>query len=101
MASEMASKYLALSDNLIGWVAAGLLASLFVIWQRLNQGPQISHFPLVGKEYGNRRKRIEAFLCHPVELYQEGYRLFKNQIYRLTMQDGESSLPVQPVYMLC
>lgn len=84
----MASAPLSLADNLPGWIVAGLAASVLILLRRLNSGPQISHFPLLGKEYGSRRKRIEAFLFHPVEMYQEGYRRFKDQVYRLTMPDG-------------
>lgn len=80
-----------LGDNLPGWILIGLLASAFLILQRLLSGrnTQITQFPLLGKEYGSRRKRVEAFLYRPVELYAEGYRRFKDQIYRLTMPDGD------------
>lgn len=79
-----------LGDHLPGWILVGLVASAFLLLRRLS-GPQaqISHFPLLGKEYGSRRKRVEAFLDRPVEVYAEGYRRFKDQIYRLTVPDGE------------
>lgn len=77
-------------DHLPEWILVGLVASAFLFLRRLS-GPQakISHFPLLGKEYGGRRKRIEAFLDKPAEVYAEGYRRFKDQIYRLTMPDSE------------
>lgn len=88
----MASTYLAPmvpeTGNLAGWIAVGLIASILILLQRLKAGPQLSQFPLLGKEIGSRRRRVEAFLYHPVELYQDGYRRFKDQIYRLTMPDG-------------
>lgn len=80
---------LQVADNLPGWIIAGLVATVFLLLRRLGSGHQLSKFPLIGKEYGNRRKRIEAFLAHPVEVYQEGYRRFKDEVYRLTMPDGQ------------
>lgn len=84
----MASVQLLLGDNLPGWIIAGLAATVFILLRRLGSGPRLSKFPLLGKEYGSRRKRIEAFIAHPVEVYQEGYRRFRDEVYRLTMPDG-------------
>lgn len=81
-----------LGDGLSGWAIAALLASIAVLLSRLASPPPLSGFPLVGQHYGSRNKRIEAFLYRPVELYAEGYRRFKDQIYRLTMPDGKHIL---------
>lgn len=80
---------LPVTENLPGWIVAGVVASIALLLHRLSTGPQISHFPLLGKEYGSRRKRIEAFLFRPVEVYQNGYQKFKDEIYRITMPDSE------------
>lgn len=76
-------------NNLPGWVLAGLLASAFLLLRRLSSGPRISQYPLFGKEYGNRSKRVEAFLTRSFEVYTEGYRQFRDQVYRLTVPDGD------------
>lgn len=77
-----------LGQNFSGWVFAALLATVVIVIHRLSSQSEITKFPLLGKEYGNRRKRAEAFLYQPVKLYEEGYRRFKTQVYRLTMPDG-------------
>jgi hypothetical protein len=78
-----------LGQNLPGWAFAGLIATIILIVHRLGSEQWgITKFPLLGKEYGNKRKRAEAFLYQPVKLYEEGYRRFKDQVYRLTMPDG-------------
>lgn len=77
-----------LGQNLPGWAFAALLATVIIVISRLGSQSPITKFPLLGKEYGNRRKRAEAFLYQPVKLYEEGYRRFKDQVYRLTMPDG-------------
>lgn len=79
---------LTLGQNLPGWAFAALIATVIIVVHRLSSSPDITKFPLLGKQYGNRRKRAEAFLYQPVKLYEEGYRRFKNQVYRLTMPDG-------------
>ena len=78
-----------LGQNLPGWTLVALIATVIVVVHRLGSQSNIARFPLLGKEYGNRRKRAEAFLYQPVKLYEEGYRRFKNQVYRLTMPDGK------------
>lgn len=85
----MAVMQLPLGDFLPGWIFAGLIASAFLFIRRVGTQSSISHFPLLGKECGSRRKRVEAFLYRPVEMYAEGYRRFKDEIYRLTMPDGD------------
>lgn len=77
-----------LGQNLPGWTIAAILATVAIVLHRLGSQSGITKFPLLGKQYGNRRKRAEAFLYQPVKLYEEGYRRFKNQVYRLTMPDG-------------
>ncbi|KAG8162698.1 hypothetical protein KVR01_007176 [Diaporthe batatas] len=78
-----------LGQNLPGWAFVALLATAIIIVHRLGSQPDINKFPLLGAQYGNRRKRAEAFLYQPVKLYEEGYRRFKNQVYRMTMPDGD------------
>lgn len=51
---------------------------------------EFSQYPLLGKELRGRRQRVEAYVTRPRELYAEGYRRFKEQIYRLTTTDGGS-----------
>lgn len=80
------------TDQISSWIAAGLLAIVFVLVQRLRSQPNVSNFPLFGKEYGSRRKRAEAFVRTPLEVYQKAYGVFKDQIYRLTTPDGKSTL---------
>lgn len=77
-----------LGQNLPGWAFAALIFTVIIAVHRLGSHSAITKFPLLGKEYGNRRKRAAAFLNEPVKLYEEGYRRFKNQVYRLTMPDG-------------
>ncbi|KAF3766428.1 cytochrome P450 [Cryphonectria parasitica EP155] len=77
-------------DSLLRLLAAGVLTGIVLLVHRIaSQGPQLAKFPLLGEEYGSRRKRIEAFMYQPAQLYQDGYRRFKDQIYRLTMPDGD------------
>jgi hypothetical protein len=45
-------------------------------------------FPLLGKEHGSYPKRVMAFLYHGESMYQEGYRMFKSSVYRITTLDG-------------
>lgn len=80
------------TDQISSWIAAGLIAVVFILVQRLRSQPNISNFPLFGKEYGSRRKRAEAFVRTPLEVYQKAYGVFKDQIYRLTTPDGKSAL---------
>lgn len=80
------------TDQISSWIVAGLIAAVFILVQRLRSQPNISNFPLFGKEYGSRRKRAEAFVRTPLEVYQKAYGVFKNQVYRLTTPDGKSAL---------
>lgn len=80
---------LPMGDNLPGWVFAGLLATVLLILRRFSSShSKFSQFPLLGKELGGRRQRVEAYVTRPRELYAEGYRRFREQIYRLTTTDG-------------
>lgn len=85
------------TEQVSSWVTAGLIAIVLILVQRLRSQPNLSSFPLFGKEYGSRRKRAEAFVRTPLEVYQKAYGVFKDQIYRLTTPDGESALNVQPI----
>lgn len=78
-----------LGDHLLGWILVGLVASVFLVFRRLGSQPNLSQFPLLGKEYGNRRKRVEEFLYRPVQLYAEGYSRFKDQVFRVSMPDSD------------
>lgn len=80
-----------LAVNSTSWIVAAFLASVLVLVYRLTaESRALSKFPLLGKELQSRRERVEKFFFHPVELYEEGYRIFKDQIYRLTFPDGQS-----------
>lgn len=88
---EMVLSHFQIGDHSFGWIVAGVLAAVVLLVQRLNSQRGLSRFPLLGgKEYGNRRKRIEAFMARPTEVYKKGYELFKEQIYRLNTPDGQS-----------
>lgn len=89
----MASTYLQTGD-LSSWIAAGVIGIVLILVQRLST-PNISKFPLFGKEYGSRRKRAEAFVHTPVDVYHKAYETFKNQIFRITTPDGQS-IPFEP-----
>lgn len=80
-------------DNVLGWMAACLVTGLVLLVHRLTSRSPIEKFPLLGKQYGNARKRTQAFLERPLELYYEGYQSFRDQIYRLTMPDGQFYSP--------
>lgn len=86
----MAFAHTQAGDNVPGWIAVGIIAAVFMLLQRLRTQPNISNFPLLGKEYGGRRKRAEAFMRTPIEVYRKGYEKFKDQIYRVTTLDGQS-----------
>lgn len=79
------------TEQVSSWITAGLIAIVFVLVQRLRSQPNLSNFPLFGKEYGSRRERAKAFVHTPLEVYQKAYGVFKDQIYRLTTPDGSSA----------
>lgn len=86
--NQMAFSHLQNADQIAGWVAAGIIAVTFILVQRLRT-PNISNFPLFGKDYyGSRRKRAEAFIHTPNDVYRRAYKTFKDQIYRLTTPDS-------------
>lgn len=80
--------HLQTGEQLSSWIAAGLIAIAFILVQRLRT-PNISNFPLCGKEYGSRRKRAEAFVHTPIDVYRKAYETFKDQIYRITTPDND------------
>lgn len=44
--------------------------------------------PLVGREYGNIRRRRQAYITHAKDLYEKGYKTFKDKVFRLDTNDG-------------
>ncbi|KAI0168346.1 ent-kaurene oxidase [Pestalotiopsis sp. NC0098] len=62
-------------------------AFLFSILKSFSGGAD--KIPLVGKEIGNVEQRRKAYIANAKDLYQQGYKLFKNSTFRLTDTDGE------------
>jgi hypothetical protein len=75
-------------DGPVGWAIAVLVlaAALFQPWmsRRLKMGK----YPLLGREYGSRSKRANMYFSRAAALFEEGYKRFRGQIYRVTTTDG-------------
>lgn len=76
-------------ERFIAAAIAILLVALFYHPDNLNSFWIARKFPLVGKELGNRRQRVKAFLS-PVgyQLFRRGYEQFKNGVFRVTTDEG-------------
>jgi len=71
---------------IIGSVAAILFTVVAHIWSSRSN---LTQYPLLGEEqYRNTTKRKEAYLSCVALLFDEGYKKFKRQIYRITTSDG-------------
>ncbi|CAG8956641.1 hypothetical protein HYFRA_00011952 [Hymenoscyphus fraxineus] len=67
-----------------------LLAVFFYNPDNLNSFWIARQFPLVGKELGNRKQRVKAFLSPAgYDLFRRGYEQFKNGVFRVTTDEGE------------
>lgn len=74
-----------LGDHLTGWILVGLVTTAFLFLRRLSSEYQLSRFPLVGKELGNRRARVHEFLTRPREMYEKGYRQVRSSFLLLAV----------------
>jgi len=48
----------------------------------------LSKFPLNSNQYGSYPKRLMKYVYHAEELYRQGYKEFKDVVYRITTVDG-------------
>jgi len=70
-----------------------LLSAVFLT-SRLWAGERVNtKIPLVGGELGGPAKRRAAYSAQAKDLYQRGYKAFKNQVFRLTTPDGTAPSP--------
>jgi hypothetical protein len=79
-------------QTFISLAAAAVLVSLLSTSLPILKGilrPSTSKLPLLAAEQGGPLQREKYYLSNACDLYAEGYRRFKNSIYRLTGFDGE------------
>ncbi|KAK4141456.1 uncharacterized protein C8A04DRAFT_39069 [Dichotomopilus funicola] len=59
-----------------------ILAVVLVLQHVTSRSP-LAHIPVVGQELGGDEKRRVAYLTRALELYGEGYKKFKNSVFRI------------------
>ncbi|KAL2161084.1 hypothetical protein VTH06DRAFT_8797 [Thermothelomyces fergusii] len=77
------------------------LAALVAVWllqHALSRGP-LANIPLVGQELGGDEKRRQAYLARAGDLYLEGYRKFKDRIFRIVTSNKFTVVVVPPKYL--
>ncbi|KAL7621684.1 hypothetical protein AAE478_009011 [Parahypoxylon ruwenzoriense] len=77
------------SDYSLVYQFLGTFATLGIFFLVLALSNQSLKFPLVGEELGGYNKRRRYYLDNAVELYKQGYKKFKNSIWRITSSDGD------------
>ena len=68
-------------------IAIGVIAAAILLPKLFASNP-IANLPFFGLEHGGPLQREKYFLRHGRELYQQGYKKFRNSLYRLTTADG-------------
>ncbi|KAI1248628.1 hypothetical protein MGN70_009828 [Eutypa lata] len=96
--SSLATNYSLATSYSMTYKLLGTFATLgaFYLISYLLLSHQSLKFPLVGEELGGYHKRRAYYTDHAVELYKQGYKKFKNSVWRITSSDGDIViLPLQ------
>ncbi|KAK7409073.1 hypothetical protein QQX98_008734 [Neonectria punicea] len=65
----------------------------------LLQKVQLWKIPIVGEELGNTEKRRQAYLAGARSLYTDGYRKFKDGVFRITTSRNSSIVVLSPNFL--
>ena len=68
------------------------LLSIVFLGSRFLSGHANTNIPLVGSELGSAAKRRAAYSAQAKDLYQKGYEVFKDKVFRLTTTDGMATV---------
>lgn len=77
-------------------LATGLVYVAVRLFNIVLQKRQLSKLPCTGQELGDDDKRRASYISSAKTLYYEGYRKFKNGVFRITTTRSMSTVPPCP-----
>ncbi|KAL2185733.1 cytochrome P450 [Thermothelomyces heterothallicus CBS 203.75] len=74
------------------------LVAVVLLQHVLSRGP-LANIPLAGQELGGDEKRRQAYLSKAGDLYLEGYRKFRDRVFRIVTPNKFTVVVVPPKYL--
>ncbi|OCL06822.1 cytochrome P450 [Glonium stellatum] len=76
-----------------------LLVLVCIIFPQLFSRNHLSDIPIIGLDLGNIEKRRNAYLTSASKLYRDGYKMFRDGVYRITTADKYETVVISPKYL--
>ncbi|PSN68834.1 ent-kaurene oxidase [Corynespora cassiicola Philippines] len=88
-------RFAGLSHTVQTVAVATIIFAACVYLSNVNYRSQLAKLPAFGGAGGNEKHR-KAYLQSAKDMYSEGYRKFKNSVYRIVSEDGQENVVVPP-----
>ncbi|KAL2135133.1 hypothetical protein VTI74DRAFT_9726 [Chaetomium olivicolor] len=76
-----------------------IAVTLVVILRSVLKRSSLAKIPVVGESLGTDEKKRQAFLYRAADIYQEGYRKFKNSVFRVITPNKFNIIVVPPKFL--
>ncbi|KAL2023330.1 hypothetical protein VTK56DRAFT_3068 [Thermocarpiscus australiensis] len=98
MAAQAISEIIGDKLPLILPTAVALFA-VVIIQSFLTRSPSLANIPVIGQELGGDEKRRQAYFSRASELYLDGYKKFKNSVFRIVTSNKFTVIVVPPKFL--
>ncbi|EHA49645.1 hypothetical protein MGG_08459 [Pyricularia oryzae 70-15] len=72
-----------------GLLIGALVVGGLTLWPWIADDRALRKFPLVDQEFGSRSKRRNRFVQDSIGIYEKGYKMYRDVIFRITESAGE------------